>query len=110
MASCRRSIAKIPQSCAVELSYCLAGAGCFGTTRAYLPSMNDSRTMTEGQKIGEMGNGKRTAIIGTAVVVVGALIGILAVGFHGRHIARNADAMATPVGVPTGPTNSAPHP
>jgi hypothetical protein len=72
--------------------------------------MNDSRTMTEGQKIGEMGNGKRTAIIATAVVVVGALITILAVGFHGRHISRNAEALTAPLGVPTRPTNSAPHP
>jgi hypothetical protein len=71
--------------------------------------MNDSRTMTEGQKIGEMGNGKRTAIIATAVVVVGSLIAILGVGFHGRHIARNAAAMVTPVGVPTAPASASPH-
>jgi len=60
--------------------------------------MNDSGAMTEGQKLGEMGNGKRTAIILVAVIVVAALIVIMAVGFHGRHIARNAAAMATPVG------------
>ena len=77
--------------------------------------MNDSRAMSEGQKIGEMGNGKRTAIIATAVVVVAALVGLLVSGFHGRHIAQNAAAMSVPVGVPTevrppGPSGTAPRP
>jgi hypothetical protein len=63
--------------------------------------MNDSRSMSEGQKIGEMGNGKRTAIISVAVVVVGALIGLLAVGFHGKHVAQSAAAMTEPMVTPT---------
>lgn len=63
--------------------------------------------MTEGQRIGEMGNGKRTAIVATAVVVVGALIAILSVGFHGRHIARNAAALTAPLVVPTTPSGTA---
>jgi len=63
--------------------------------------MNDSRAMSKSQRLDEMSNGKRTAIIAVAVVVVAALIAILTVGFHGRHIARNADAMTQPVVTPT---------
>ena len=59
--------------------------------------------MTEGQKLGEMGNGKRTMIILVAVLVVFGLIGVLVIGFHGRHIRRNAAAMVTPVGETIGP-------
>ena len=59
--------------------------------------------MSEGQKLGEMGNGKRTTIILVAVLALAALIGVLIVGFRGRHIRRNAAAMATPVGQTLGP-------
>lgn len=59
--------------------------------------------MSEGQKLGEMGNGKRAMIILVAVLVVSALIGMLIIGFHGRHVRRNAAAMATPVGETVGP-------
>jgi hypothetical protein len=65
--------------------------------------MNDSRAMSKSQRLDEMGNGKRTGIIVVAVLVIAALVGYLGMGFRGRHIARNAAAMATPVGVPTGP-------
>ena len=44
----------------------------------------------------EMGNGRRVEIIGTAVVGVLALVALLIVGFHGRHIGRNAAALTTP--------------
>jgi len=50
-----------------------------------------------------MGNGKRTTIIAIAVLVVAALVAVLVMGFRGRHIGRNAAAMATPVGVPAHP-------
>ena len=62
--------------------------------------MNDSRTMSLSQKLDEMGNGKRTAIILIAVLVLCALVGIVVVGFRGRHVGRNAAAMATPTGGP----------
>lgn len=62
--------------------------------------MNDARAMSESQKLGEMGNGKRTGIIVIAVLVIAALIGYLVVGFRGRHIARNAAALSAPVVVP----------
>ena len=65
--------------------------------------MNDSRVMSEGQKLGEMGNGKRTMVILIAVLVVSALIGVLVIGFRGRHIRRNAAAMTAPVGEMVGP-------
>lgn len=55
-----------------------------------------------------MGNGKRTMIIVIALFVVTALIAVLAMGFHGRHIGRNAAAMATPVGIPTQPVTPRP--
>jgi hypothetical protein len=63
--------------------------------------MNDSRTMSEGQKLGEMGNGKRVAIIFLALVVIGALVGLMTGAFHGRHIRRNAAALTEPI-APTG--------
>lgn len=65
--------------------------------------MNDSRAMSEGQKLREMGNGKRTVIVLLAVLVVSALIAVLVVGFRGRHIRRNAAAMTTPGGETVGP-------
>jgi hypothetical protein len=43
-----------------------------------------------------MGNGRRAEIIGTAVVGVVALVGLLIVGFRGKHIGRNAAALTTP--------------
>jgi len=60
--------------------------------------MNDSRAMSKGQQLGEMGNGKRTAIVLIAVLAVSALVAVVVVGFHGRHIRRNAAAMTSPVG------------
>jgi hypothetical protein len=48
-------------------------------------------------KFVEMSNGRRTAIIGTAVVGVVALVGLLVAGFRGRHIQRNAAAMTMPL-------------
>jgi hypothetical protein len=45
----------------------------------------------------EMGNGRRAEIIGTAVVGVVALVGLLIVGFRGRHVGRNATALTTPL-------------
>jgi len=60
-------------------------------------SMNDSRVMSKSQRLDEMGNGKRVAIVLAAILGIGALVGIMVVGFHGRHIGRNAAAMATPV-------------
>jgi hypothetical protein len=48
-------------------------------------------------KIVEMGNGRRAEIIGTAVVGFVALVGLLVVGFRGRHIGRNAAALTTPL-------------
>ena len=46
----------------------------------------------------EMGNGRRAEIIGTAVVGVVALVGLLIVGFRGKHIGRNAAALTTSPG------------
>jgi len=62
--------------------------------------------MSEGQKLGEMGNGKRTIIIVVAVLVISGLIGVLIMGFRGRHIGRSSAAMTTPVGETVGPRAS----
>ncbi len=70
--------------------------------------MSNHQEMSPDPKIAEMGNGRRAGIIGTAVVGVLALIGILVVGFRGRHIGRNAAALTMPL---VGPVKSeAPHP
>ena len=59
-------------------------------------------------KFVEMSNGRRAGIIGTAVVGVVALVGLLVVGFRGRHIQRNSAAMTMPL---VGSIKSeAPHP
>ena len=68
--------------------------------------MNDSRTMSKSQRLDEIGNGKRTVIVLAAVLVLAALIGVLGFAFRGRHIRRNAAAMATPVAGPVGPGGS----
>jgi len=68
--------------------------------------MNDSRVMSEGQKLGEMGNARRTIIILVAVLVISGLIGVLIMGFRGRHIRRSSAAMATPVQQTVGPRAS----
>lgn len=65
--------------------------------------MNDSRVMSKSQRLDEMGNGKRTAIILAAVLVLAALVGVLAFAFRGRHIRRNSAAMVTPVAGTVGP-------
>jgi hypothetical protein len=65
--------------------------------------MNDSPAMSKSERLDEMGNGKRTAIVAAAALVVAALVGYLTIGFHGRHIARNAAAMTAPVVTPTQP-------
>ena len=41
----------------------------------------------------ETGQGKRLAILALAVAVLALVIGVVAFGFRGRHITRNADAL-----------------
>jgi hypothetical protein len=45
----------------------------------------------------EIGRGKRVAILLAVVFATVGLIGVVAAGFHGRHIPQNAAAMTTPV-------------
>ncbi len=59
--------------------------------------MNDSRAMSKSERLDEMGNGKRAAIILLVVVVIGAVVGLIVKGFRGRHIALDAAAMTAPV-------------
>jgi len=44
----------------------------------------------------EVGRGRRLVIMVAVVLGVVALIGVVAAGFHGRHIPQNAAAMTTP--------------
>ena len=74
--------------------------------RVHFGAMNDSRAMSKSQRLDEIGNGKRTAIIVAAVLVLVALVGILAFAFRGRHIRRNAAAMVTPAAGTVGPAGS----
>jgi hypothetical protein len=68
--------------------------------------MNDSQVMSKSQRLDEMGNGKRTAIILAAVLLLCALVGVLVFAFRGRHIRRNAAAMVTPAAGTVGPGRS----
>src|SRR5664279_868839 len=45
----------------------------------------------------EIGRGKRVAIVVAIALVSVALIGVVAAGFHGRHIPQDAAAITTPV-------------
>jgi hypothetical protein len=45
----------------------------------------------------EIGRGKRVAIVVAVALASVALIGVVAAGFHGRHIPQDAAAIATPV-------------
>jgi hypothetical protein len=58
------------------------------------------------KKIAKVGRGKRDLILVAALVVVGGLIGLVGVGFHGTQVSRSAAAMtipATPSPPPTVP-------
>jgi hypothetical protein len=62
--------------------------------------MSTDQETSKALKVADMGNGKRAGIIGTAALAFAALVGLLVVGFHGRHIGRNAAALTAPsVGV-----------
>ena len=59
--------------------------------------------LSETERLGEIGNGKRVAIVVGALVVVAALIVVMVVGFRGRHISRNAAALTAPLVAPPRP-------
>jgi hypothetical protein len=58
--------------------------------------MTTHRQKSDAPKVPETGNGRRTEIVGTAVVGVVALVALLIIGFRGRNIGRNAAALTTP--------------
>ncbi len=45
----------------------------------------------------KIGRGRRVAIAVVAVIVVALLLGVVVVGFRGRHISRNSAAMTAPL-------------
>jgi hypothetical protein len=58
--------------------------------------MNDSPVMSKSQRLDEVGNGKRTAIVLAAVLLLLVLVGGMAFAFRGRHIRQDAAAMVAP--------------
>jgi hypothetical protein len=75
-----------------------------GATSTALPAVGGvvpGERMSEAEMIGEIGSGKRIAIIVAAVVVVLALIGGLVVAFRGKHVSQGAAAMTEPVATTT---------
>jgi hypothetical protein len=69
--------------------------------------MDESRVMSEMVRKAEVGRGKRVAILVVAAVLVAVLVGVVVVGFRGRHISQNAAAMTR--AVPTSGNVGKPH-
>jgi hypothetical protein len=59
-------------------------------------SMDKNPAMDVIIKRTEIGRGRRVVFVVAVVLVVAGLIGVVAAGFRGRHIAQNAAAMTTP--------------
>src|SRR6185437_11421581 len=83
-----------------------------GATSAALPTVGGvvpGDRMSAEEMMGEIGGGKRTAIIVAAVAVVLAVVVGMYLAFRGKHVAQSAAAL-TPVTVPTQATPPAPPP
>ncbi|HEY4393010.1 MAG TPA: serine/threonine-protein kinase [Polyangia bacterium] len=83
-----------------------------GGTAAGLPAVGGAipgERMSAEEMMGEIGGGKRVAIIVAAVAVVLAVVVGLVLMFRGKHVAQSAAAL-TPVAVPTQPTPAPPPP
>ena len=59
--------------------------------------MENDQSMDQMVKKVKIGRGRRVAIAVVAVIVVALLLGVVVVGFRGRHIARNSAAMTAPL-------------
>lgn len=93
-----------------------------GSARVMLETctMDNTDVMSDMVRKSERGRGKRVTVAVAAAVLVAALVGVVAVGFRGRHISRNAAAMVTPVAAsgnvaakhaaPAAPPSAAPAP
>jgi pyruvate dehydrogenase E2 component (dihydrolipoamide acetyltransferase) len=83
-----------------------------GATSASLPTVGGKipgERMSAEEMMGEIGGGKRLAIIVVGFLVLAGLIGVVFVGFRGKKIAQNAAAL-TPVTVPEQPAAPPPPP
>src|SRR6185437_8228058 len=83
-----------------------------GATSAALPTVGGvvpGDRMSAEEMMGEIGGGKRTAIIVAALAVVVAVVIGLYLTFRGKHVAQSAAAL-TPVQVPTAAAPPAPPP
>jgi uncharacterized membrane protein affecting hemolysin expression len=63
--------------------------------------MDKDRALGEILKRTERGRGRRVAIMVCAVIVFAVMIGVVVVGFRGRHISQNSAAMTKSVAAPT---------
>jgi hypothetical protein len=70
-----------------------------GTIDASLGFMENDPAMNEMVRKVKIGRGRRVAITAVAILVVGLLLGVVVVGFRGRHILRNSAAMTAPAPV-----------
>lgn len=83
-----------------------------GATSASLPTVGGvvpGERMSAEEMVGEIGGGKRVLIIVVAAIVVVAVIAVVALGFRGKKVAQNAQAL-TPVAVPNEPAAPTPAP
>jgi hypothetical protein len=61
--------------------------------------MENDPAMNEMVRKVKTGRGRRVAITAVATLVVALVLGVVVVGFRGRHILRNSAAMTTPTPV-----------
>ncbi|HXJ22244.1 MAG TPA: serine/threonine-protein kinase [Polyangia bacterium] len=83
-----------------------------GATSSSMPTVGGKvpgERMSAEEMMGEIGGGKRFAIVVIAVLVVAAVVLVVVLGFRGKKVATNAAAL-TPVAVPSEPAAPAPPP
>jgi eukaryotic-like serine/threonine-protein kinase len=83
-----------------------------GATSASMPTVGGKvpgERMSAEEMMGEIGGGKRIAIIVFALVVVAAVVAVVVLGFRGKKVQQNAAAL-TPVTVPSQPAAPSPPP
>jgi serine/threonine-protein kinase len=82
-----------------------------GGTATALPTVGSvpGERMSEAEMVGEIGGRKRMVIIGGLVAVALAVVGVIALGFRGKNVAKSATAMA-PVAAPASADPPAPPP
>lgn len=62
--------------------------------------MNKDRVMDNMVSNLKIGRGRRVAIAAVVVIAVGLLLAVVVVGFRGRHILQDSEAMTAPISAP----------